>query len=1132
MIEINYLRRVLLPLIKNGKSFSGMTDNLNIMTIAVAFMEGSESIFVVLPTLNEAQKYYDALSDIFLDDCLFFPTDDLSTSEMIISSIEFRLERINTLNVLLECGKKLVITNINGALKYEMSKEKWKDNIIYAKKNNALDVDKLQTVLFNLGYQKNYTVEKVGDYSIRGNIIDVFPLNSQVPYRIDLFGDEIEEIKEFDLNTQKSTKEVDQIEIAPLSEMFFNDEEFKSFEVNLNSFIKNKRDKEIEYYKKDLEKLAKRENLDLMSKYLPFFGANNTLVDFKENKRIFLVNLMGLNEKAKKMIKDLYDFSVSVKVPSLNDLEYFMSFNKYLSSHKVTCLDTVVELQDTNQLFSKDAVNYGGNESLFISDLSRLDKTIIICLENEKRLEGMKEALTRTGIKFKLITDSKEITEKAIYLCLDNNAFQVELYKDDLIFLTEQNIYRNTPSVRRLRYKSVYGESKRLKSVEELKKGDYVVHYDYGIGIYLGLKTVQLADEKRDYIHIMYAGDDSIYVPLESIELIQRYSGREGYTPTLSTLGSSKWEKTKSRVKSKIKDISSKLIALYALRESASGFAFLPDTEEQSEFEDDFKFDETEDQLKAIMDVKRDMEKKRPMDRLICGDVGYGKTEVAMRGAFKAIMSGKQVAYLAPTTMLSRQQYYSFLNRFEKYGAKVALLNRFVSTKDQHRILKEVKMGLVDIVIGTHRILSKDLEFKDLGLLIIDEEQRFGVEHKERIKEMKVNVDTLTLTATPIPRTLQMSIMGIKDLSILNTPPKNRYPIQTYVLERNDLIVKEAISRELSRHGQVFYLYNKTASIERIADNIKKMVPEARVAFAHGKMNKYELEDIIEKFIEQEYDVLVCTTIIETGIDIPNTNTLIIHDADMLGLSQLYQIRGRVGRSDRIAYAYLMYDGEKILTEQSVKRLEAIKDFTELGSGYKIAMRDLSIRGAGDILGSEQSGFVDSVGIELYLKILEETIREQEGTKEENHQEVGKAMSSRHIPLTYINDDGVRIDIHKRIDSLKNIKELKNLQSELKDRFGDVDEKLNFYMYEKLFKHHAKILGATQIIDNKSNIVIEISEEASNKINGEKLFRYASDLKDLKIAYLKKKLILTFNTMNLLRPWPMVLAEYIENVIS
>ena len=639
----------------------------------------------------------------------------------------------------------------------------------------------------------------------------------------------------------------------------------------------------------------------------------------------------------------------------------------------------------------------------------------------------------------------------------------------------------------------------KIKELSNLSVGDYVVHVNHGIGVYNGLKTLEKHGNKKDYLEINYDGNDKLYIPVEKIDLISKYSSNEGYSPKLNKLGGVEWEKTKLRIKNKIKDIADKLIKISAERSMKKGFAFKKDDELEREFDKEFSYELTKDQFISIEKIKKAMESEVPMDMLLCGDVGYGKTEVAFRAIFKAIISNKQVAYLCPTTILSNQQYINALERFKSFGIEIALLNRYTSIKRCNEIYKKISEGKIDLVIGTHKLLNEKVKFKDLGLLVIDEEQRFGVTHKEKIKEYKANIDVLTLSATPIPRTLQMSLVGIRDLALIETPPASRYPVQTYVVEENIALLRDAIYKELSRNGQVFILYNRVENIEEKKLEIKKYIPEADIRIAHGQMSKEELEDTMNSFINNEFNVLLCTTIIETGIDIPNVNTLIIYDADRFGLSQLYQIRGRVGRSNRIAYAYLMYQKNRVLTENAVKRLNTIKEFTELGSGFSIAMRDLSIRGAGDILGSEQAGFIDSVGYDLYVKILNDEVSRLKGLeiKEEvieNEKPVVEV--STHIDNKYVSSDVLKIEIHKLINNISSREKLEEVKKEIEDRFGKVDDDVIVYMYSEWFEKQTKKLDINDV--NQTSLFVELSlnKEIISKIDISDLFVYASKLND------------------------------------
>ena len=666
---------------------------------------------------------------------------------------------------------------------------------------------------------------------------------------------------------------------------------------------------------------------------------------------------------------------------------------------------------------------------------------------------------------------------------------------DENIVVISANELFKTRSIKKPKYFK-YKNAKVLKDYQELNVGDYVVHDNHGIGQYLGIKTLEVQGYHKDYLYVAYAQDDTLYIPVEQFKLIRKYSSGEGKVPKINKLGSSQWQKTKAKARNKVDDIADKLIEIYSARINQPGYAFPVDNEMQLEFEKSFGYELTIDQARSVEEIKLDMEKPQPMDRLLCGDVGFGKTEVALRAAFKAILGNKQVAFLCPTTILSMQHYKTMVARFKDFPVKIALLNRFTSTKQKKQILSDLKLGNIDLLVGTHRILSKDVIFKDIGLLCIDEEQRFGVKQKEKIKEYRKTIDVLTLTATPIPRTLQMSLMGIRGLSQIETPPKNRQPVQTYVIEKNNVLIKQIIERELARDGQVFYLYNRTNQIANVAYNIELMIPGAKVAIGHGQMDKNELEDVMMRFVNKEFNVLVCTTIIETGIDIPNANTIIVENADKFGLSQLYQIKGRVGRSDRGAYAYLLYNPTHVLNEEASKRLKAIKEFTELGSGYKIAMRDLAIRGSGDILGGTQSGFIDSIGFEMYMKILQDAINQKMGKKETEEIEVKSVNVSveGYIPHDYVSSDIEKLELYQRLDNTKTIKEIDHLKSEFIDYYGKLPEEV----IALIEKRKLDILAASKIIDNleekKGKMEITFSKEYSKNVKGDQLFETVNRL--------------------------------------
>lgn len=1098
---------------QDGLVISDVTDNYISNLIASDFYKNNQTIFLVLPNISQAQKFYDDISSLIdVEDVLFYPAEEPLTSMLSLSSESFKVERIFTIGELLNDAPKIIVMNQAAAIRKTLHKKDWKNAMIRLFKGLQIELEDLSRKLVSDGYVREYTVMKMGEFSIRGSILDVFPIGAEYPFRIDFFDIEIDDIKIFDPASQMSIGKASECIILPINELFFNqkirDEIIKEIEEELVTLTLSELEKD--HINDELDRLYQKQGLDQLEKYIGYFNQEENLIfDFASNKKLFFLDFHKMEINEKRMFEDVENYQDSGmklyygKSPyvSLSDLKTY-------PHHEIRTMGKHLD-QIEYSIGAREVVTYQGNDHTFINELKDAKDTIVVSFTQENRHQKFISMLEINKINYQI--NPEKLSESDINIFYQTKILSFMLYKEKYLFIDESDIYDYRPSKRKIRYKSVLSETVKISDINELKIGDFVVHYDYGIGEYKGIKTMELSGQKRDYIHIGYYGTDYLYIPVDQIEMVLKYASREGVVPKLTKLGTNQWSKTKNRVKKKLDDLSDRLLALYQEREQATGFVFHQDELMHQEFAADFQYIETKDQQKAIDDVRKDMESSKPMDRLICGDVGFGKTEVAMRAAFKAVYSGKQVAYLVPTTVLARQHYHAFKERFESYGISVGLLSRFVAKREQTILLEQLTTGQIDIVIGTHRLLSKDVTFKDLGLLVVDEEQRFGVEHKERIKEMKVNVDALSLSATPIPRTLQMSLVGIKDLSMIETPPLNRYPIQTYIIERHDAIVKEAIEREIARGGQVFYLYNKVYDMDLITRKLEHLVPEARIQYAHGKMNRDDLEQVISSFIEKEFDVLVSTTIIETGIDIPNTNTLIIHDADRLGLSQLYQIRGRVGRSDKIAYAYLMYDRKKILTEEAQNRLKTIKDFQELGSGFKIAMRDLSIRGAGDILGEEQSGFIDSVGLEVYLKLLEETINEKQGIKtKEAPKDDQVILSERHIDQSYIENDDVRMATHKRIAGINNVLELRNLIIELEDRFGVVENSLKDYMYEKLLKKLSTQLGVTETIKTTLDLTLILSEEASKKVDGQLLFSAVHELDYMiKLAYLHNRVHIT-----------------------
>ncbi len=1112
--------------------FKASNDAFNAYFIAGDYALHQNTIVVTLPNLYEAQKYYDMLSQLLdAEDVLFYPADQVLTTIMALGSPEFKSERLFTLKQLMTGQPYVVVTTIQGLSQRQLTPKDYEKGVKRLYKGMVYDVEKLVQFLVYSGYQKAYTVEKPGEFSHRGHIIDVFTLDHDQPYRLDFFDDVIDQIKIFDVETQRSFAEVESVEISPMYELFYTDNMKDQAIQKIRSFFEpmHLSERETDKLNQDMAWIEERSKLDGLSLYMPFFNPEmTTLFDFAKDAKRYFIDLHKMRLVEDQTESDLLTYASTMngnhflKIPFRVPLDHHLK-EKYISidNFGFNAPDDAVDcgIGTVNQ--------YQGNLQLLSLDLKDMSSyRIYLCITQKHYQDELSTFFRHLSWTYRTSMDD----EPGLHI-LEQNFFGAFLLKEPKVLIIDEShlfTFRSRPAIR---YRSVLNQATKIRRIEDLTPGDFVVHYDYGIGQYMGLKTMELSGEKRDYLHIIYANEEALYVPMDQIDMVLKYSSHDGMHPKLSKLGGKQWSKTKAQVRMRIKDLSDRLIALYAERQQSVGFAFDQDTEMQRAFERDFTYETTRDQERAIIDTKHDMEIERPMDRLICGDVGFGKTEVALRAAFKAVMNQKQVLYLVPTTVLARQHYYTFKERFEKYGANVALLSRFVTPKKQKETLDHLQRGFVDVVIGTHRLLSEDVKFKDLGLLIIDEEQRFGVEHKEKIREIKVNVDTLTLSATPIPRTLQMSMMGLKDLSMIETPPRNRYPVQTYVVEQQEALVKEAIMREIARGGQIFYLFNKVQGIEGMVHRLEKLVPEARITHAHGKMNREQLESVLSDFIDHQFDVLVSTTIIETGVDIPNTNTLIIHDADQLGLSQLYQIRGRVGRSDRIAYAYLLYDAHKNINDEAKKRLSAIQDFTALGSGFKIAMRDLSIRGAGDILGSEQSGFIDSVGIELYMKLLEEAITGISLEKPKETQ-IDEIYAPRHVDPHYISEDSIRIEIHKRIAELNHMKDIEELKLELTDRFGELSPDLLLYMYEKLFKKLSSKMGGHKTIVESDRVTLVLSLEASQKIDGKKLFEKANAfLSQVRLGYLKGHVHITLVTKHEKQHWLYLFDLFLDDFI-
>lgn len=1053
---------------ENNIGLKGMNLGFFSLYLNKLLKETDNGIIVVTPTIYEANKLYQNFSDT--KDVFLYETDDVLTSLATSKSPELKVEKLNILKESLNNNKKIIITDINGYLKKLPSINDFKNNIIKLKIGTDINLKNIVDNLYEIGYEKETLVTKPGEFGVRGFILDIFPLNEENPIRIEFFGDTIESIRYFEVESQKSLENIDEIEIYSIS--------------------------------KTSEKYSS------LYEYL-----NNPLVIFKDYSQIKI--------SYERIMNDIFELNIENPLYDINDIDekkinYYFDLDDDTSLAKKVVNFNIKNVEKFNS--NIEIINKYLEESL------KFNKTVIICLSTI----NVNNFIEILNIPY-LLTDIVNIKENNI------NIVKYDLKEgfilDNYIFISEYELYNKKKETKRRKFN--FNFATRIKDLNKLEIGDYVVHDSHGIGVYNGIKTLSKNNMLQDYIEVLYADNDKLYIPASKIELISKYTGKEGYAPKINSLNSVAWEKTKQRVKEKIRYEASRLLKVQAERSLKKGFAYSKDSEMQTLFENEFIYDLTQDQIRAISEIKKDMESDVPMDRILCGDVGYGKTEVAFRAAFKAIYDSKQVLYLCPTTLLSKQQYESALERFKNYPVKIGLLNRFTSKKEEIKILKELEEGNIDFVIGTHRLLSDDIKPKDLGLLIIDEEQRFGVAHKEKLKEFKSNIDILTLTATPIPRTMQMAMVGLRNLSLIETPPKNRHAVLTYVLEENNKIIKDIIYKEMSREGQVFILYNKVETIERKVKELQLLVPDARIIYAHGKLPKNELEDIMNKFINKEYDCLVCTTIIETGIDIPNANSLIIYDASNFGLSQLYQIRGRVGRSERTAYAYLMYNKNKTLTETAIKRLKVIKEFTELGSGFNIAARDLSIRGAGDILGAEQAGFIDAVGIELYMKMLNNEIKILKGEKieEEKIKQTPLIEVNNHIDNNYVSEEELKLTIHKMINNITNIDSYNDVKKELEDRFGRLDNNMIIYMNEELFESYLRNLEGKILINNDLFIEIVFSKEISEKIDYEDLIVTSLNIsKDIIFSYKDNKLHIKLKKYNKDKSYIITLNNLLEKM--
>ncbi|CAM3968792.1 transcription-repair coupling factor [Mesobacillus zeae] len=1137
---------------------AGLSGSARTVFFASVFEHINKPVLIITHNLLQAQKLYDDMANLAGENHVFlYPANELIAAELSVSSPELKAQRIEALNQWAASGRGIVIAPVAGLRKILPPKDLWSRFQVNFSVGEEVSLEDMLNQFVYMGYARTEMVSAPGEFSVRGGIIDIYPLTAADPLRIELFDTEVDSIRSFSLDDQRSIDKMMEVSIGPAVESPVENSHLKrlaeALESGLAGSLKKLKDEKAKSQLAqnvgyELEQLRSGQKPEQLFKYLSIaYEKPQSLLDYlPENGMVFIDEASRVQEMNESLGKEEAEWYTSLLAEGqiIHNLKVSHNLPELLQQNNRPVIYMSLFLRhvmNTNpqniiNVSCKPMQNFHGQMNLLKAELDRWKKgnyTVVFLGADEERTGKLERVLEDYEMPAFRVKDGQQLLAGKAQILKGslNTGFEMPIQK--LAVITEEELFNKRTKKTQRRQK--LSNAERIKSYSELKAGDYVVHVNHGIGKYLGIETLVINGIHKDYLHIRYQGTDKLYVPVEQIDLVQKYVGSEGKEPKIYKLGGSDWKRVKSKVQSSVENIADDLIKLYAEREASEGYAFSPDGDMQREFEISFPYQETADQIRSIHEIKKDMERLRPMDRLLCGDVGYGKTEVAIRAAFKAIADGKQVAFLVPTTILAQQHYETMRERFQDYPINIGLLSRFRTRKQQTETIKGLKAGSVDIVVGTHRILSKDISYRDLGLLIIDEEQRFGVTHKEKIKQLKTNVDVLTLTATPIPRTLHMSMLGVRDLSVIETPPENRFPVQTYVMEYNGGLVREAIERELARDGQVYFLYNRVEDIERKAEEISMLVPDARVTFAHGRMTENELESVMLGFLEGEYDVLVSTTIIETGVDIPNVNTLIVHDADKMGLSQLYQLRGRVGRSNRVAYAYFTYRKDKVLTEVAEKRLQAIKEFTELGSGFKIAMRDLSIRGAGNLLGAEQHGFIDSVGFDLYSQMLQEAIEE----RKDSHEQAPKRPSveidlqaDAYIPDAYIADGHQKIEMYKRFRGLTSLNDIEELKEEMVDRFGDYPAEVACLFLIAELKVYAETAGVETIKQSKQEVAILLTEDGSSRIDGQKIFKITSThRKTVGLGMEGKKLKIAVHTKGLEQDkWLSLVFEMIKGL--
>lgn len=1060
-------------------AISGLVDVEKLHVLAGIFNETKRPMVLVTYNEIQARKLYQDLKKL-IKQTYFFPKKEITSYDYVAQSKEIEYKRIDVLNKMYLAKKQkepiIIVTTIEAVMQKMVAKDTLYQNVIDFEVGKTYLLDGIKEKLVGLGYERSDLIENKGQFSIRGGIVDV-GLSEKIGVRIEFWGDEVDSIRFFQISSQRSTEMLKEITIFPAHELIVQD---------LSEAVKNIQEK----YPEEIEDIELIKNGDYISKinkyFNEFYKNQASFLDYMSDEYLLLLNEKSkINQRKTNIIEDNNKLIASLVekekfVPEA--IENISKFEYNFEEKQIIYLEQNDSIKNIQKYYfeTREINFYNLQLDLLLADIvtyQKNKKKVVLLAGNEISAKKLCNILKENQINYKHEQEAENVKPGEIIVTIGGFSSGFENYDLNLIVVSLQNNFEE-PVKRKKKLSSTFKDSEKIVFAD-LKPGDIVVHQTHGIGQFIGVNTITADGVTKDYIKIKYRNDDILYVPTNSLDSVRKYiGGGDNSSPRLNKLGGKEWSATTSKVKKNLEAVAKDLIELYAKRQKIKGFSFSPDTPWQKQFEDSFPYTETDDQLRCIQDVKKDMEKPQPMDRLLCGDVGYGKTEVAIRAAFKAVMDQKQVAYLVPTTILANQQYEEFKTRMQEFAINVELLNRFKTKKEQDEIIKKLKLGEVDVIVGTHRLLSEDVNFKDLGLLIIDEEHRFGVKDKEKIKKLRTNIDVLTMTATPIPRTLHMSIVGVRDMSVIYEPPHNRKPVQTYVLEYDQEVITEAITKEIERGGQVFYLFNQVEGIEKKANEISMLVPEAKVGFAHGKMSGRELEEIMESFINHEINVLVCTTILESGIDIPNANTIIVENADRLGLAQLYQIRGRVGRSDKQAYAYVTYKRDKLLSEVADKRLKAIKEFTEFGSGFKIAMRDLEIRGAGSMLGEMQHGHMEQVGYDTYCKLLDEVIKEMQGIEvvEEQDVQIDLAVSS-YIPDNFIENSSQKIEIYQNIALCRTEEELQNVIDEVIDRYGRLPKELENLIDIARIKQLARKANILKIAQRESGIVFYFVKE-------------------------------------------------------